>query len=411
MNDLKKENLQFNKMIKFYLYYAVLVSLVNLLNFSIIFYYAVSLLFIPLTFYYLFKVIKIKNLFLIIIVLSMSFWNIITVLRGLVFDFSIIGRMLTSSTYFFPMIIPFFSLLKFNTNVIKQIINVIVVLDLFFLGFVVLLLFVLSSDLIEIINTYEGISKFFVYPNTFLLLNFYYLKPKHRIISIISFLVPLLIAMFLARRGQIFYFSISLFFSLLLNVTYFNKRKIIRNSLLIVIFGIIGFYVINLFSANISKTFSLLTERIDSDTRGTVEDCFYSDMTFTDFVFGKGIDGRFYCPGADTDYDNNTTSLENSGYRYNIETGYLDVILKGGFISLFIYFLVNIVSIVKGGLFSTNGLVKACSLYLVINLACVWIENSQAFTLRYILVWLCIGICFSKEIKSISNQELKKSLG
>jgi hypothetical protein len=181
------------------------------------------------------------------------------------------------------------------------------------------------------------------------------------------------------------------------------------NIFLLTVFSIFSIYLVSFFNEKISKTFSLLTERIDSDSRSTVHDCFYSDMRFNDFIFGKGIDGRFYCPGADNDYDNNTTSIANIGYRYNIETGYLDIILKGGVLSLLLYFLINL-SAAFNGAFSKNGLAKGASLYLILNFSNIWIENSQSFTFRYMLVWLSIGICFSKELKSFTDSEIKKKL-
>ena len=404
---LDKINVSYNNLLRYYLLYATLISFYYIFVINILYYYLVSILLIPLVFFYAYRLTEnILSIQIKIILCLIFFWNLITILRGIIFDFTIIGRMLTSPTLFYPMLIPMFAFVEINLKILKKIFRFIIILDILFIIYIFIIYYFVNKNFLELMNSYEFIAKTFIYPNTLLLLSFFYLNWKEKIIAVFSLFFPLLIAMFLARRGQIFYFSLSAILSLIFYLFNFHKKYVFLKIFLFLIVSIFSFQVIRFYNENFTNTFSLLSERINHDTRGRIEDCFYGEMNLKDFLFGKGIDGRYYCPGEDSDYENDTTKPENVGYRFGIETGYLDQILKGGFINLSLFTIINFLAIFRG-LFSKNNILKIASLYLIINISNIWIENSQSITFRYILVWICIAICFSKKIKVYSNIELQ----
>lgn len=65
-------------------------------------------------------------------------------------------------------------------------------------------------------------------------------------------------------------------------------------------------------------------------------------MDTKDWIIGKGVVGEYYCP----------TGATEDGYRQVIETDYLQIILKGGIISLGLLFLIAIPAIFKGLFYS-----------------------------------------------------------
>jgi hypothetical protein len=71
-------------------------------------------------------------------------------------------------------------------------------------------------------------------------------------------------------------------------------------------------------------------------------------MKTEDWVIGRGMLGQYYCPGVDE------ATFQNSytDYRNMIETDYLNIILKGGLISLGLVLLITIPAAIKGIFYS-----------------------------------------------------------
>ena len=149
-----------------------------------------------------------------------------------------------------------------------------------------------------------------------------------------------------------------------------------------------------------NKIFGFLIERGDEDTRTGVELYFYDDMKTKDWIVGRGIEGEYFCPDIEED--------QLTDYRQTIETGYLQTILNGGLISLCLYLLIAIPALIKGFFFSKNILSKAAALWILMSIINSYPTTINAFTLDYLIVWVSIGICYSKEIRRIPEFELQK---
>jgi hypothetical protein len=144
--------------------------------------------------------------------------------------------------------------------------------------------------------------------------------------------------------------------------------------------------------------FGFLLERGSEDTRSGVEEFFYADMKTNDWIVGKGINGSYFCPNIEEDLPTN--------YRTVIETGYLQIILKGGLISLILYLLITVPAIFLGLFHSKNLLSKAAALWILFALISLYPTQVNTFTLRYLLVWVCVGICYSKNIRNLEESIL-----
>jgi hypothetical protein len=110
--------------------------------------------------------------------------------------------------------------------------------------------------------------------------------------------------------------------------------------------------------------------------------------------------GEYYCPGVDPLKDT----------RFLIESGYLQTILKGGIISLVLFLMIAFPAIYLGILKSKNILSKASGTIVLLWLIDMFPWGMPAINIRYILVWTCIGICYSKAVRSLTDAEIKASL-
>ena len=146
--------------------------------------------------------------------------------------------------------------------------------------------------------------------------------------------------------------------------------------------------------------FSFLVDRGEEDTRSGVEVYMYADMSSTDWVIGKGIKGEYYCPIVDNVND-------ASGFRGYIETGYLQMILKGGIMSIALLLLILIPAIFKGLFKSKNILSKAAAIWITLWIIYEYPVIGVGFTMHYLLVWISVGICYSKKIRNMADSTIK----
>jgi hypothetical protein len=145
----------------------------------------------------------------------------------------------------------------------------------------------------------------------------------------------------------------------------------------------------------------LFIDRISQDSRSEVEQYFFRDLKPIDWIIGKGINGKYFCPIGDG--LGGITILRNG-----IETDYLNIILKGGIISLGLKLLIAIPAIINGLFHSKNLLSKAAGIWIFFYLIDLYPSPVTTFSLNYLLVWISIGICYSKELRDLSDDGIKK---
>jgi hypothetical protein len=138
---------------------------------------------------------------------------------------------------------------------------------------------------------------------------------------------------------------------------------------------------------------------------------FFLDMkSMQDWALGRGINGSYYSKIFETDVDkdlNEKNSLGvKKGYRENIECGYLEVILKIGLIGLILKLMLALPAIYLGLFKSNNWFVKSCAIIIIEWLIAMYPAALPEFIDSYMLVWLCIGACLSKETRNAHSSTL-----
>jgi len=294
--------------------------------------------------------------------------------------------------YFVPAILLFPKKLIFYKRAFDVIVALCIIYILFDLIFIKDLISSDHSNLLsqELVETSFDLS----IPCGFILLTYKYHSNKRKLLAIVTILLTLFFAIVRARRGLILMTSLLMLFSYLLYVIY-SKNKVFIFYFSIVIITVVSLYAVNIYNIKTNRVFSFVAERADEDTRTGVEFYFYEDMKPMDWIIGRGINGKYYCPNVDED--------EVSNYRSVIETGYLQIILKGGVVSLGLLLLITVPAIFKGIFYSSNILSKAAGIWILLALLSLYPATVDTFSMRYILMWISVGICYSKEIRNIPD--------
>jgi len=237
-------------------------------------------------------------------------------------------------------------------------------------------------------------------PCGFILLTYLYNSKKVNIMAVVVMLLALYFTIVRARRGLSFVIATMLLSAFIMQLIY-NKDKLFKFVLsAMAIFLLVGGTAV-FYAVERNGFFGNLNSRMDEDTRKGVERAFYNDMSPKDWIIGKGIDGYYYCPNIDEGY-------RITVYRNTIETGYLQVIFRGGIISLFLFALFALPAVFKGYFASKNMLCKAASTWILLFLLYSYPITINWFILSYVIIWISIGICFNKEIRDMTDEEVYK---
>ncbi|HEY5369704.1 MAG TPA: hypothetical protein VIJ75_12000 [Hanamia sp.] len=347
---------------------------------------------------------KIENNYLKTIYILYFGWLLTVIFRGFIFDSVFLKYMLFNPfngifLYLVPLVLFFPSELEYY----KHVFNTIVTLALFFIFYDLLFVNYLVHDIAgKGQSLIEYFSLTLSIPAGFILLTYIYHSNKRNLLALITILLMILFAIIRARRGLVF-ISGSIFASFILIYCYINRR----NSRAFL--TLLSFFLIAILADNFDNPyqnlgiFNNLNNRIGEDTRTTVVDYFYAGMTQKDWIVGKGINGMYYAPTGEEDNP-------KAPYRDGIENNYLNIILKGGIISLALLLLIAVPAIFKGLFFSKNMLSKASAIWILLWMLDLYPSTVTTFTLNYLLVWISIGVCYSKEIRSLTDKDIQDAL-
>jgi hypothetical protein len=116
------------------------------------------------------------------------------------------------------------------------------------------------------------------------------------------------------------------------------------------------------------------------------------------FLFGKGMNAGYASEAFET------------FSRQVVEVGFLQIILKVGVVGFILYVTVIISAVTKALGKSKSVFIKAIGLMLVGYLLMLFIENVIAYNLLNIIIWFSVGLCHSKELRNLTDIEIKQLL-
>ena len=249
------------------------------------------------------------------------------------------------------------------------------------------------SDIRDDVNMGQ-IPGYFTLPSAFLLMSYKFAPPKYIKIGFIGLILSLATAILYGRRSYIAFHLIYLIF---IGYMYFFTNKKSKGKKVFIILSVLILVSITAASFADLSAFNVLADRFNQNTRSGVEDYFFTDFKgkTLDWIFGREINGTYYCP-----------VLDGQSYRNVIETGYLQFILKGGLILLFLYVYILLKGAFLGFFRSKNTICKAMSLFLFANVIFLFSGNTLEFSFRQILTWCCVMLCYSTSFRNLSEQML-----
>ncbi len=350
--------------------------------------------------------LKIENGYLRVVYLCYFAWLMYVVSRGFMFNKDyLFATFVEAYTGIFLYLAPLILLFPKNLIYIRKVIRVIVILSvLYVLCDIIFIKALLASESEEGKTVIEYFAKILAIPSGFILLTIVYYNDERKfwgvagkLWALFVIVLTFLLAAIRARRGLMF-MSLDLLAFTYIVYNSVHKTNLFFKFFPILIIFFVSIYAVNVYTEKKSGAFSLITERLKEDTRSDVEDYFYIDMEKNDWMIGRGIDGIYYCPTGATEF----------GYREVIETDYLQIMLKGGWISLGLLGLIAIPAMFLGFFYSKNTLSKVAAFWILQWAISLFPATVTTFSLNYLLVWICIGICYSKEIRRMPEEIVKK---
>lgn len=322
-----------------------------------------------------------------------SFWIIILVLNAL----SIVLRgkfegikemvlMLISPLGVLPYMLPFLILCLPNAEYFKTILNVffyscLASFPLWIIGYI-------DDGLVRDAYYGELIGAYFPFFAAFLLGFIDSFKWKKRLAIVCVFLIYLILMILNARRNVVLSLLLYAFFAFCSYVIKYARkgsRKLIR---IFTITAVLCIAAVASFPRLTSGLLSKLLERGLENTRSRVELSFIDDFASSpasDAVFGRGMNGTYFYYFR----DDVTGDLETD--RNVIETGYLDMVLKGGIIQVVAVMVLLVTAIVSA--FKIKGRpARFLGLVLVIYIISLYTSAPiSSFCVPAIIFWVCVS--------------------
>jgi len=349
---------------------------------------------------------NINNTYLKSVIIILLIWSLSVLSRGFNFKYEFIKRMLIYANdglfmYLAPLIVLFPSRIKY----LRKVFNLIIIFGIFFIIFDLYQLNVLRYAITGsriATGTVENLIQCLAVPSGFILLSYYYHPKKINVMAIVILLVALYFTIIRARRSLTFV-TLSLMLVSYIMLLIYSKEKLLKLFLSFFTLVFLISSIALLYSAQRSGFFGHFDSRLKEETRQGVEEAFYNDMSTTDWLIGKGINGSYYCPDIDEGYRITVN-------RDTIETGYLQIILRGGIISLGLFLLAAVPALFKGLFASNNMLCKAAGSWILLFLIYSYPTTINWFILSTILIWISIGLCFNKSIRKKTDEEILEEL-
>ena len=256
---------------------------------------------------------------------------------------------------------------------------------------------------------------FFLIPVSLLLLFLPAINTKWKVLILsISFLVMFID---LSARSNVIKFGVPL---LILLVYYFRSvlsRRLLETGRLLLIAAPVIFFVLG-----ITGTFNVfnMTEYIEgeyevttttqegiqkkipitADTRTFI----YAEVLQTAQKYNSWWIGRSLARGYET---NHFKDLVTGSERLRSEAAIPNIFISTGIIGVILYFLIFYRASSLAINSSNNIYCKMLGLFVAFRWCYAWVEDINQFNLNYLLIWMMIGLCFSKAFRNMTNKEVK----
>ena len=290
-------------------------------------------------------------------------------------------------------------LVPFLLGPLARVENVSIILDFVYkqvITYIILLFFFTSFyfwgafDYIQFVFQYETLHMFIGGGLIFLPFFLDHFNKKQKLLIIFAILVSALLSAIFARRSVLLTYLCII--PALIFVNYRTKQSVKSKSTFLIkvslLLGIMAAFIYG----NYEILFPTLSERALDDTRSSVELEVLYYLEHDDAMWsGLGLNSVYY-----SDFLDETRDF--------VETGYLNMILKGGILFLSLFVLIILPMILKGFVCRSNRFAIISSMYaLLFIVAFSGSSTSMTFSIRYVFLWFLIR-CYYKKRKMIHER-------
>lgn len=274
-----------------------------------------------------------------------------------------------------------FSFLALISRYMSNLIPLLTISDLLFFGHPILLLTSYNFFFFEYLTTTNKKRKYYI---------------------ILCLLATILILKMVDYRAGAITVSLFLLGLIVSKIFKFVKSKIFKFGFLMLSF----FFVYNL-AVHFKETFEYITSSINSKSIDTTDDRsflfeeIFIDMKGSDYILGRGYQGTYF-----SQYFKDWEGEGGDHFqRFSIEVGFLQYLLKGGFVLLGITIIVFVKSIYIGFIkYKPDSFKFLIAIWLFIEFTMLSIENVPSFGIKFFFIWILIGILNKQPKKPITIQ-------
>ncbi len=219
-------------------------------------------------------------------------------------------------------------------------------------------------------------------------------------IIIVAFVSYLALSFFASQRANfIFILIIVIFFIIEMYRRAATKFRKILISHIIILSSLFLAYQMTTIVSSISSD-----KEASTDTRTFLFEELFGDLSPMDELVGRGSLGTYYSP-----YFGLLEELGlpgDSSTRSVSEVAYLQMILKGGYITIALYLLLLLPAAYLG-IFKSNNIVARMSGYYIITYLILWtVTYHPTYSARMLLLWMAAGTAMSSTARSIRDVDL-----
>jgi len=186
---------------------------------------------------------------------------------------------------------------------------------------------------------------------------------------------------------------ILLFFGLLIAMSFVKRWRPLKLILIVV-----TAYLVYQFLTNLGNWLEYFKDIIhvknfdDEDTRTFLFNEVFGDMSTKDLIFGRGFQGDYFSPYFLWIQTANHDFSGDSYYRFSVEVGVLECLLKGGVI-FFLLYITPLVAAIYKGLFSkhTSRTAFMISIYILTEFLILFVENIPSYHFQFFLIFFMAG--------------------
>jgi len=175
-------------------------------------------------------------------------------------------------------------------------------------------------------------------------------------------------------------------------------------ALLLVVTSVVLFITLMYKMDDIMASFS---QQDKTDTRSFLYVEVFEDLTKTEeLTFGKGPLGKYYSDYFFNLQKNAPAENGDAADRLTVEVGFLEMLLKGGWVMAVLFFMICIPAVIQSIFFSKNIMARGLGLYGLCYLVILFILNIPMYSNVYIVFWIIMGLCASRKFRNIEEKSL-----